>query len=65
MMNGWFTVAEEILRIGEIVLGTDFKKKSTGGDIHMWLLSVTETWLPMSGSEVFVTPTGGFVVETN
>ena len=38
---------------------------SKGGDIHMWLLSVTETWLPMSGSEVFVTPTGGFVVETN
>ena len=36
------------------------KEISKGGDIHMSLLSVTETWWLMSGSEVFVTPTGGF-----
>ena len=65
MMSGWFTAVEAIPQTG-----VDIKSKlslfhyqnenvSKGGDIHMWLLSVTETWWLMSESAVFVTRTGG------
>ena len=62
MMSGWSTAVAAILRIGLHIISKCLHFThggiSKGGDIHMWLLFVTETWWLMSGSEVFVTPTG-------